>query len=125
MERRFPPTRAAVDRAATSDARLAVTIVVAAVIGFVALVVLPYAVTGFAPPAGTDVLWRVGGPLAVVLAPLGAGLAAAASLLALLRDGGPGGTTRHLHVAVLVTAATFAAFLVSPAGQSVLGWWQD
>ena len=109
MESSSPPTRAAVDRAATSDARLAVITVATAVVGLSALVVLPDAVAGVAPPAGTDVLWRVGGPLTVVLAPLAAGLAAASILMALWRGDDPDRSTRRLHVAVLVMVATFLA----------------
>lgn len=119
------PTRVAVDRAERSDARLAVTTVATAVVGFAVLVLLPYAVAGFTPPAGTDVLWRVGGPLAVVLAPLTGGLAAASSLVTLWRGSRLDDTTRRLHLTVLVTVALFAALLASPFGQAALSWWQD
>lgn len=119
------PTGVAVDHALRSDARLAATTVAAAVVGFTVLVLLPYAVADFAPPAGADVLWRVGGPLAVVLAPLAAGLAAASSLLALWRGGDLDSTTRRLHLTVLVTVAVFAALLASPSGQAAFTWWQD
>ncbi|CUR60201.1 membrane hypothetical protein [metagenome] len=119
------PRGVAVDHALRSDALLAVATVATAVVGFAALVLLPYAVAGFIPPAGADVLWRVGGPLAVVLAPLTAGLAAASSLLALWRGDDLDSTTRRLHLTVLVTVAVFAALLASSFGQAAFGWWQD
>jgi hypothetical protein len=119
------PTRSAVDRSRRSDARLAVSTVGTAVVGFVMLVLVPYAVTDFAPPAGLDVLWGVGGPLALVLAPIAAALAGTASWVALWRRGDLDDTTRRLHLMAIVTAATFGAFLVSHRGQAVLTWWQD
>jgi hypothetical protein len=99
--------------------------VTAAAVGFAVLVVLPYAVNDFAPPASLDMLWRLGGPLALVLAPVAAGLAGFASWLALWRRGDLDETTRRLHLTVLVAVATFAVFLVSHAGQSAIRWWQD
>lgn len=118
-----PPNLA--DHAGRSDARLALSTVAAAVLGFAMLVVLPYAVEDFAPPAGLDVLWSVGGSLALVLAPTAAGLAALASCVALWRRGDLDATTRRLHLVVLVTVVAFAAFLASHVGQSIIGWWQD
>jgi hypothetical protein len=114
-----------VNDASRSDARLAITTVVAALVGFAVLVVLPYAVRNFAPPAGFDMLWSVGGPLALVLAPLAAGLAGAASLVALWRRDDLDPRTRRLHLVVLVAVATFAVFLASRPGQSAIDWWQD
>ncbi len=108
-----------------SDARVALGTVAAAVVGFAVLVLLPYAVPGFAPPPGTDVLWRAGGPLAVVLCPAAVGLAGAASTLSLLRGQRMDDTTRRLHLAAVVGALAFVAFLLSPPGQSVLDWWRD
>ena len=69
------PPNGVVDHAGRSDARLALSAVAAAVVGFAVLVVLPYAVNDFAAPAGLDVLWSLGGQLALVLAPPAAGLA--------------------------------------------------
>ena len=89
------------------------------------LVVLPYAVPDFAPPAGFDVLWSIGGALALVLAPLAAGLAGLASLVALWLREDLDPRTRRLHLVVLAAVATFAVFLVSRPGQSAIGWWQD
>jgi hypothetical protein len=100
-------------------------IAVAATVGFTVLVVLPYAVKDFAPPAGLDVLWSLGGPLALVLAPLAIGLAGLASWTSLWRRGDLDATTRRLHLVVLVAVAAFAAFLASHAGQSIIRWWQD
>ncbi len=125
MDTTTPPTKGVVGETARSDARLAICAVTAAVVGFVVLVLLPYAVTDFAPPAGSDILWRVGGPLAVVLSPLAAGLAGAASWWALWRHGDLDDTSRRLHLAVLVVVATFVAVLVSGPGQAALDWWQD
>lgn len=89
------------------------------------LVVLPSVVDDFAPPAGLDVLWSLGGALALVLAPTAAGLAGFASCVALWRRGDLDDTTRRLHLIVLVAVAAFATFLASPAGRSTIGWWQD
>jgi hypothetical protein len=125
MTRTTRPARGVVDQARRSDARLAIGTAATAGIGFAVLVLLPPAVADFAPPPGVDILWRVGGPLAVVLSPLAAGLAAAASWLALWRGGDLDDTTRRLHLTVLATVALFAAFLASPSGQAALGWWQE
>jgi len=119
------PPNGVVDRAGRSDARLALSTVAAAVLGFSVLVVLPYAVNDFAPPAGLDVLWSLGGQLALVLAPPAAGLAGFASCVALWRRGDLDDTTRRLHLVVLVAVATFAVFLASHPGQSAIGWWRD
>ena len=70
-------------------------------------------------------VWRVGGPLALVLAPTAAGLAGFVSLVALWLRRDRDDTTRRMHLVVLVTVAAFVAFLASHAGQSALGWWQD
>jgi hypothetical protein len=70
-------------------------------------------------------LWSVGGPLALVLAPLAAGLAGAASLVALWRRDDLDPRTRRLHLVVLVAVTTFAVFLASRPGQSAIDWWQD
>jgi hypothetical protein len=99
--------------------------VVVAVLGFAALVVLPWAVDDFAPPAGLDLLWGLGGSLALVLAPTAAGLAGFASCVALWRDRDLDETTRRLHLVVLVAVVMFGMFLTSHAGQSAIGWWQD
>jgi hypothetical protein len=61
----------------------------------------------------------------VVLAPTAAGIAGFASLVALWRRGDLSDTTRRLHLVVVVAVATFAVFLASGPGQSVIGWWQD
>ncbi|MFC7494653.1 MULTISPECIES: hypothetical protein [unclassified Nocardioides] len=119
------PPAGARDRAGRSDARLVLSTVAVAVLGFAVLVVLPYAVVDFAPPAGLDWLWSLGGPLALVLAPTAAGLAGCASCVALWRRGDLDATTRRLHLVALVSVATFAVFLASDAGQSVIDWWQD
>ena len=113
------------DHAGRSDARLALSTVTVAILGFAVLVVLPYAVDDFAPPAGLDSLWSLGGPLALVLGPTAAGLAGFASCVALLRRGDLNERTRRLHLVVVVAVAAFAVFLASHAGQSVIGWWQD
>jgi len=119
------PPNDVVDHARRSDARLALSTVAASVVGFAVLVVLPYAVNDFAPPAGLDILWSLGGPLALVLAPIAAGLAGFASGVALWRHGDLHDTTRRLHLVVLVAVATFAVFLASHPGQSAISWWQD
>ena len=108
-----------------SDARLALGTVVAAVAAFVLLVLLPVAVTDFAPPAGTDVVWRLGGPLALVLGPTAAGLAGLVSWVSLWARGDLDDTTRRLHLLVLVAVATFAALVASPTGRAAFAWWQD
>lgn len=108
-----------------ADARLALSTVAVAVVGFVVLVLLPSAIADFVPPAGMDVLWRVGGPLALVLAPTAAGLAGCASWVALWGRGDLDDRTRRLHLVVLLSVAAFIAFLASHTGQSALGWWQD
>jgi hypothetical protein len=113
------------DHEGRSDARLALSVVAVAVVGFAVLVVLPYTVNDFTPPGGLDWLWRLGGPLASVLAPFAAGLAGFASWVALWRRGDLDETTRRLHLVVLVAVATFAVFLASDAGQSAISWWQD
>ena len=118
-------TRGDVNDAIRSDARLALSTVVAALVGFAVLVVLTYAVQSFAPPAGFDMLWSIGGPLALVLAPLVAGLAGLASLVALWLREDLDPRTRRLHLVVLAAVATFAVFLASRPGQSAIGWWQD
>ena len=114
-----------VDRARRSDARLALGVVTTAVVGFAVLVVVPSAVDDFAPPAGLDTLWSLGGSLALVLAPFAAGLAGCASSVALWRRGDSDDTTRRLHLVVLVVVAAFAVFLASRPGQSAIAWWQD
>lgn len=119
-----PPNRVW-DHAGRSDARLAFGTVTAAVVAFAVLVVLPYAVNDFAPPAGLDILWSLGGPLVLVLAPWVAGVAGVASWLALWRRGDLDQATRRLHLVVLVAVAAFALFLVSHSGQSAIRWWQD
>ncbi len=119
------PPNGAGDHARRSDARLALSTVAVAVVGFGMLVVLPYAVDDFVPPAGLDLLWSLGGSLALVLAPTAAGLAALTSSVALWRRGDLDETSRRLHQVVLVAVATFAVFLASRTGQSVIGWWQD
>lgn len=119
-----PPNRVG-NHAGRSDARLALVTVTAAVVGFAGLVVLPYAVNDFTAPAGLDILWRLGGPLVLVLAPFAAGRAGSASWLALWRRGELDQATRRLHLGVLVAVAAFAGFLVSHAGQSAIRWWQD
>ena len=113
------------DHLGKSDARLALSTVAAAVVGFAGLVVLPYALDDFAAPTGLDMLWSLGGPLALVLAPFAAGLAGFASCVALWRRSDLGETTRRLHLVVLVAVAVFAVFLASHTGQSAIGWWQD
>lgn len=113
-----------VDLPARSDARLAPGTVVAVVLAFAVLVVLPTVVDA-APPPGLDLLWAVGGPLTFVLAPLGAGLAGAASLVTLWRRGDLDGTTRRMHLVALLGAAASAAFLGSSPGQAAITWWQD
>jgi hypothetical protein len=110
---------------ARSDVRLATGTAVGAVAAFLLLVVLPSAVTTFTPPPGLEVVWALGGPLTLVLAPVAAGVAGLTSLLALWRSGPLDITTRRLHVVVVVTVAGFAAFLVSGPGQAAIGWWQD
>ncbi len=124
MRSTTPLAHRGVARDTRADARLAVGAVAAAVVGFAVLVVLPYALAGSTPPPGVDVLWRVGGPLAVVLGPVTVGLAAVASSWALLR-GGLDVPARRLHLAALVAALAFVAFLASDAGRSVLTWWRD
>ncbi len=119
-----PPNESGVD-AGRSDARLALSAVAAAVVGFAVLVVLPYTVHDFAPPVGLDMLWSLGGQLALVLAPSAAGLAGFASGVALWRRGDLEETTRRLHLVVMVAVATFAVFLASHTGQSAIGWWQE
>jgi hypothetical protein len=119
------PRNGVLDHSRRSDARLALSTVAAAVAGFAVLVVLPYAVHDFAPPAGLDVLWSLGGQLALVLAPLAAGLAGFASWVALWRRGDLDEVTRRVHLVVLVAVATFAVFLASDPGQAAIGWWQD
>lgn len=114
-----------VDGARRSEARRALVAVATAVVAFAVLVVLPYAVDDFSPPAGIEVLWSLGGPLTLVLAPLAAGFAGFASWVALWRRGDLGDAARRLHLVVLVTVASFAVFLTSQPGQSVIGWWQD
>lgn len=114
-----------IDRAARSDARLALGVVATAVAGFAVLVVLPSAVDDFRPPAGTDALWSLVGFLTLVLAPVAAGLAGFTSCVALWRRGDAGDATRRLHLMVLVAVAAFAVFLASPPGRSALDWWQD
>lgn len=104
---------------------MALGVVTTAVAGFAVLVVVPYAVDDFAPPAGLDMLWSLGGSLALVLAPFAAGLAGFASWVSLWRRGGPGDATRRLHLVVLFVVAAFAVFLASRPGQSAIGWWQD
>jgi hypothetical protein len=119
------PQTGVVDHAGRSDARLALGVVAAAVVGFAVLVVVPSAVSDFEPPAGMDILWSLGGPLVLVLAPLAAGLAGFASAVALWRRGDLSDTTRRLHLVVLAAVAAFAVFLASHPGQSAIGWWQD
>lgn len=113
-----------VDHAARSDVRLAVGVVAVALMGFAVLVVLPSAVTDFTAPAGTDALWSLGGSLTLVLAPVAAGLAGLASVVALWRRDDLGDTTRRLHLVVLLAVAAFAVFLASPAGRSAIAWWR-
>lgn len=108
-----------------SDARLALGTVVAAAAGFALLVLLPSAVTDFAPPAGTDVVWRLGGPLVLVLGPTAAGLAGLVSWVSLWARGDLDDTTRRLHLVVLFAVATFAALIASTTGQAAFAWWQD
>jgi hypothetical protein len=98
--------------------------VTAAVVAFCVLVVLPYTLAGSVPPPGLDVLWRIGGPMSVVLCPVAVGLGAAASSWALWRRPSDA-VTRRLHLAVLVVATVFVAFLALGTGQSVLTWWRD
>jgi len=119
------PLRRGVDRFERSDARLALVVTVASVVAFVVLVVLPAAVPDFVPPAGTDLLWRLGAPLGLVLAPVAAGLAGVRSACVLWARRDLDDTTRRLHLAVLVLLAAFAVLLASPIGQATLAWWRD
>jgi hypothetical protein len=119
------PPNHVVDHARRSDARLTLSTVATAVVAFAVLVVLPYVSNDFAPPAGLDILWRLGGPLALVLAPIAAGLAGIASWVALWHRGDLDVTTRRLHLGVLVAVAMFAVLLASDVGQSAIHWWQD
>jgi len=119
------PLRGGVDRFERSDARLALGATVAAVVGFVVLVVLPATVADFVPPAGTDLLWRVGAPFGLVLAPLTAGLAGVRSGWVLWDRRDLDDTTRRLHLVVLVLLGAFAVLLASPIGQTTLAWWRD
>ena len=114
-----------VDHLERSDARLALGAAVGALVAFVVLVMLPATVADFAPPAGADLLWRVGAPFGLVLAPLVAGLAGVRSWWVLWVRRDLDDTTRRLHLVVLVLAAAFAVLLASPTGQLAAAWWQD
>jgi hypothetical protein len=114
-----------VDRDARSDARLGLGAVVAAAAGFVLFVLLPYGTGTFDPPAGLDILWRVGGPLNLVLAPVAAGCAGVRSSWVLWAHRDLDDATRRTHLIVLVLVVAFIALLASPPGRAAAAWWQD
>ena len=118
-------SRAVRDRAG-GDARLTVGVAAGCVVAFVVFVVLPYRFAGFAPPAGVDAVWAVGGLLTIVLGPVVAGLAGYVSLAALWVDGDVLSTTaRRLHLVTLLLVAAVWVGLVSNGGSAMMAWWLD
>ncbi|NYE38341.1 hypothetical protein F4692_003489 [Nocardioides cavernae] len=117
-------TGSADSRSARADALLLSGTVVAAVLAF-AVLAAPYLVEGFVPPVGLDALWGLGGSLSLVLAPVAAALAGAASGWTLWRRDDLAGTARGLHLLGVAVSLAFVAVLVSEPGRALVAWWQD
>ena len=114
------------DSRATADARLGLGVAAACVLAFGAFVVLPVYVADLRLPAGLDSVWALCGMLAMVLAPVAAGLAAYASLRALWVGGDAlTAAARRLHLVTLLLVAALFLVLVSAWGSGVVSWWQD
>ena len=114
------------DTRATSDARLGLGVAAACVIWFGVFAVLPVLAPDLPLPTGLDAVWALGGMLALVLAPVAAGLAAYASVRALWLGGDaltPG--PRRLHLLTLALVAALFLVLVSAWGSGIVSWWQD
>jgi hypothetical protein len=96
------------------------------VAAFAVFVVVPPSVDDFAPPAGLDGVWALGGLLTIVLGPVAAGLCAFFSLSALWthRDAMPA-SSRRLHLVTLVLVAAVWVGFLSGWGSSVVAWWLD
>ena len=108
------------------DARLTVQVAAACVAAFAVFVVVPASVAGFAPPAGLDGVWMVGGLLTIVLGPVVAGLCAFASLGTLWLHGQVlSADARRLHLVTLLLVAAVWLGFVSTWGSGVMSWWLD
>jgi len=116
-----------VTRDATAlDARLTLVVSAACVAAFGIFVVLPASVAGFAPPAGLDAVWVIGGLLTIVLGPVVAGLCGYVSLAALWTHGDVvSAATRRVHLVTLLLVAAVWLGFVSAWGSGIVSWWLE
>ncbi len=111
-------------RQVRADARLGLVTAVACVVGYVLFVALPLRGDGWTLPSVLEGPWAVGTAVAMYLSPVVAGLAAYASLTALVtHHGGLPTPVRRQHLLTLGMVAVHLAVCVATLGAAQL--WLD
>ena len=119
-----PASARNVPREVSADARLALATAVGCALSYVVFVALPLSVDGVAVPEVVHGLWAVGVAVAMYLSPVAAGLAAYASLAAVVTRGRTmAPSTRRLHLVTVGVVAAHLALCVATLGAAQL--WLD